>query len=332
MRHALSSPGKAGRSAACRLAIPLLWLAAAACCGAGERSREPSLAEFLSRMKDPRTFFLRVLPGDGHGAVIVGGNRLHPNQIAKMRFLSSRRSRAPLVSVSGIRTEPFTALVDPASTWSWMTLTAALRLDAVPLGPGIPWQFPDHLQRGSLRGAVCRVSTLLMDTLRVESALVLVSETPELGPLSRGNRPVPELVLGSILLSRFRSLAFDFPGRKLLAASTFPYQPDPGKLVGTASFRWKGSLPLIEARVNGIPRDLIFDPAGDFALLLPELREPATVKQLTLGDLVLRSVAAVPQVDPPVAGTRYGRIGRRCLEDFKVTLVSPPGRAYFERP
>jgi len=302
------------------------------CCrvSARDRSESMTMRDFLAQMKDPRSFFLRVLPGES-GAVIVGGNRLHPNEFARLRFISSKRSRAPLVTVAGIKTKPVTALIDPSSTWSWMTLPTAVKLQATPLS-GIPFQSPGHLLDSGISGVACRVSTLLMDTLRVESALVLATGTASLGRLERNCRPAPEMVIGAILLSRFRSLSFDFRQRKFMAASTFPYQPNPAKLVGSGVFRWEGTLPLVEARVNGIPRDLVFDPAGDYELLLPELRETATVRQLTIGDLVLRSVEAIPRTDPPLAPPSHGRLGRRCFGDLRVTVVNPPGRIYFERP
>ncbi|HIE10050.1 MAG TPA: hypothetical protein EYP62_00370 [Kiritimatiellae bacterium] len=297
---------------------------------ARDRSDVVTLQDLLARMKDPRSFFLQVLP-DESGGVVVGGNRLHPNEIARLRFISSKRTRAPVVAVSGIKTKPVTALIDPASTWSWMTLPTALELQATPLS-GIPFQSPGHVFDPAISGVVCRVSTLLMDALSVESALVLATTTPSLGSLERGCRPAPDMVIGAILLARLRSLVFDFRGMKFMAASTFPYRPDPAKLVGSGAFRWAGNLPLVEARVNGIPRELVFDPAGDYELLLPELREPATVRQLTIGDLVLRSVEAIPRPDPPPGASSYGRLGRRCFDDLRVIVVNPPGRIYFEHP
>jgi hypothetical protein len=285
------------------------------------------LKQFFATARDPRRFWITVYQSE-NGPVFVGGNRLHPEQIAQLPFESANRSSAPIVLTS----EGIPALIDTSSKESWMDFATAQRTGIIPLGPPAYTAKPEHTTEDAA-GYLSVAANMVYDQLFVESALFYVrGARGPFGPLARKqSHPTPNLILGCSQLNAFRSVQLNYPARTVLLSTTRDYQPSETNLIA--------SVPLVDVRgaygaegmIDGRAQTFIIDSAGDFAVAMAN---PPTnkLRQVSVGDLVFRQVDAVFDDAWGLGLTNYPRIGRQLLQEFKITFDSKLRVAHFERP
>jgi hypothetical protein len=91
------------------------------------------------------------------------------------------------------------------------------------------------------------------------------------------------------------------------------------------------NLPNFGLAVDGAIFDqsvpIILDIAGDYSFARSDVTEEGLTKQVSIGDLVFRSVPTLPlpeKSSPP-------RAGKKMLENYIITIASREGMVYFER-
>ena len=231
---------------------------------------------------------------DTRGTVVTGGDRIHPNQVVQMKIVGGRRVNAPMVKVHAAGDEEYVALLDLSSSASWIPLDTAMALGVVAFRP--PISLPAEHVRDDVPAYLSVLRTMFLDTLQIESVIFRVRSRPgSLGPLARG-------------IARPR--------------------------LAEVSFSQDGGAVVIGGQIDGAPRRILVDPAGDFALVLPD-GGGGVVRQVTIGDLVLRNVPTRTSASGEAVGRRYAgyvRIGRRLLSRFTVILENRMHRLIIEKP
>lgn len=294
---------------------------------------------FFEGAKDPRLFWITVYQTTA-GPQFSGANRLHPEQLAQLSFLSrpalqvfsKDKSAPPLIEVTTTESTKYIALVDTSSKESWLAYDTARKMGATPLGPPAFEFRPEHVV-DDISGYLSAVDTLRMEGVSIETALFYVRAAKgPLGALARRelDRP-PVMVIGCNLLKTFQLVRFDYAQRSLLLAVDADYEPMNSNLVA--------SVPLRDVRgafggsgvLDGRPVEFILDSAGDFELAMTD-PPSGLVRQISLGDLVFRNVSAISCTDADLSLASYPRIGRRLLERFKITFDNKRRMVHFEKP
>lgn len=314
------------------------WLAAGGCvaAGRGTAAAEASarVAAFFRRPQDPRRYWLHAYETPA-GPVWVGGNRLHPNQIARLQFVAPPTRGAPpapVVEARGREPPVFPALVDTSARECWAEFDAAVELGMIPLGPAQDRRLPAHV-REETPGHLCVLSTLRLGELRVETALFHVpARAGPLGNIGRGvERPPPRLVLGCELLTALHYVRLDYRAGTVTLSSTSPYRVSSKRFVAEAPLELVAGAWGARGLLDGVPVTFLFDSAGDFEVAVAE-PDARTARQVTLGDLVVRDVALADARALGLGLPQCPRIGRRLLSRFVVTFDPKMQKVFFERP
>lgn len=288
------------------------------------------IKQFFEKPQDPRRFGLTVYQSK-YGPVFSGSKRLHDFQTAKAGFLTWR-SDIPMIHVQSRKLELVSALVDTGSRDSWITMEGALLLAAEPLGPPPYRRQPDHvLEKDS--GIAVYISKLRIEDLHIES-MVAYLRVPKitLGLIARRcDNPKPDLVLGCDLLSQFSYVRFDYPQRCIYFSADQKYDSDPDSIIESAPFKKLNGTPAVDAVLDGVPARIIIDTAGDFEVAWNK-PEGSVMRQLSIGDLVLRDVMISDAGELSLGYPEIPRIGNRLLRKFAVTLDSKRHQIVFERP
>lgn len=296
-------------------------------CATTPVSNDVKAGAFRSKAKNPQNFWLTVYDS-ARGPVVNGGHRLHPNQSVAMPFLSPRKSEMPLINVQLLREDVYTALVDTSAGESWTKLDDALTMELVPLGPPDIFREPLHL-RNAGRGLLALAETLRFDQLYVENALIYTRLEDAPGDIGRGLEP--NILLGGDFLKQFRYFQINWPGRTVTFSATHPYSPNPGRLLAELPLRRLNGACVVEAVIDGKNHWVVLDSAGNYELAMTGAEGDA-VRQMTLGNLVLRHVRITPHADLQLGWTGYPKIGTGILSKFKVTVDNKLGTVYIEKP
>ena len=296
-------------------------------CATAPVSNDVKAGAFRSKAKTPQNFWLTVYDS-ARGPVVSGGHRLHPNQSVAMPFLSPRKSELPLISVQLLREDIYTALVDTSAGESWAEIDDALAMDIVPLGPPDIFREPLHL-RNAGRGMLALAETLRFDQLYVENALIFTRLEDAPGDIGRGLKP--NLVLGGDFLKQFRYFQINWPGRTVAFSATHPYRPNPDRLLAELPLRRLNGACVVEAVIDGKTHWVVLDSAGNYELAMTGAEGPA-IRQMTLGNLVLRHVRVTPHADLQIGWPGYPKVGTGILSKVKVTVDNKLGTVYIEKP
>lgn len=181
-------------------------------------------------------------------------------------------------------------------------------------------------------GYLAYLSALKLDQIFVESAFFYTrSATGSLRPLTPGvANPELDLILGYDLLKPFRYFILDYRDRSIIIGTTHAYTPKEQNLVARASLREvKGTLAAAGV-IDGVETNIIIDCAGDYALALPD-GSTSTVTQLSLGELVARTVTPIP-LEQGWGDLTYPRVGKQLLEKYTIAVDNKRKLIYFERP
>ncbi len=311
-------------------------LAIAAGCRAPrmEESRPLTPAEanaFSSMAQDPRKFWITVYNGDS-GPVFTGANRLHPEQMASLPFLSPKKTAAPLIRIDAGQGRSFFALVDTSSRESWMDFGKAMDIRVVPLGPPSYPAIPSHVS-DQTPGYASVVGKIRFDQVNMETAIFHVrGVNGPLGFLTRHqDYPRPSAIIGCNMLQAFQFVQFDFPARLIIFSSTVDYTPNPEALVATAPLREEHGAYASDGMIDNDAGPIILDVAGDFEIAM---NSPPTnsFRQVSFGDLVFRQIHPIAGIEEGLGALACPRIGRQLLSRFKMTIANKQKMIYFERP
>jgi len=292
-------------------------------------SRE--LSDFFGRAQDPRSFWITVYETED-GPRFAGAHRLHTGKFAERSFESRRKSDAPLISVFFRGQNEQLALLDTSSRASWMTYELAIATGMIALGPPAYRLYPTHVN-DPIPGYLSVASRLSLGDLHIENALLYVKAAKgNLHSLMRDrDRVRAPVVLGADFIRAFYYVQIDFPNRVVRFSSTEAYTPNPDRLIATAPLREINASIAVSGLLNGEETPFLLDSVGDFELALP-VEKPTTVRQIILGDLVLRHLTATPSSALDLGMPAIPRIGIKALNKFIVTFDAHEKNIYFERP
>lgn len=286
-----------------------------------------------ARAKPPQMFGLTVYPSDA-GPVFGGAFRVHEGDVAAITFPHGERTYAPLVKVGIVGEPDILALLDTASPQSWATLPMMSTLQIQLLAaPSLLVSSPQHVF-DSIVGILGVAAHIKVDQAGVENALFQVrAAMGPIGPLGRGLDVAKlDLVLGADLLKAFNHVQFNFPARFVTLSATAGYRPNESNLLATVPLTFTNGMVAVEGVLQGEPATFVLDTGGDYAIALPTNRPAGTVKQVSVGDLVMRDMPGVPGMDLALGPIATPRIGRQALSRFKMTLDFRNRQIVFEKP
>ena len=295
----------------------------------GTRLTDEELSTLYQNAIDPRTASITTYESAA-GPVFNGANRVHRGRQQKLEFIEKEGSTLPVIHMSG-RGGPLVALIDTSSFKSWANLDAASLLGLGMLNPGdqtLATQVVD-----AVPGYAGLADTVWFDKLRMESALFyLRAAKGSLGPLSRNlTDPAPQVVLGSDMISAWAFVQINWSARTVVMSSTTPYRVDPNSMIVHLPLSYADGAMTVKGAINGVPTDIVIDTGGDYNLALPD-PESETVRQISIGDLVLRHVSCVPSDTMDFGHSDIPRVGVQMLSQFKVTFDNQGRGLYIERP
>jgi hypothetical protein len=109
------------------------------------------------------------------------------------------------------------------------------------------------------------------------------------------------------------------------------YTPRVDRLLAKIPCRFVHGALAAQGAINGKPTTVLLDTAGDFAAALPD-PDSDTVRQISLGDLVLRNSPAVSCTQMNLGMPSYPRVGLHLLGRYQITLADQGRVMYVERP
>lgn len=333
-----------------RTALVVLSLACLAAAGAGCFSTKNQVVPltrgqaqmYLRKAKDPRMFSITVYRS-ANGPVFEGANRLHANQVAMLHFRHQATARKfitpaqeqtyPATTFDVVEKDEYLTLFDTSSQQSWVDFPTAQKIRVTPLGPPVFEYAPLHVA-GEPTGFLGVAPKLRFDeSLRIENPLLCVRlARGPMGRLARRDfKPWPVCVVGCNLMKSFGFVQFDYPAKMLVLSASGEYSPNLDLLVAQMPLEDADGVFAVEGVIDGTPSRVVLDSAGDFDVVMA--RAPAEpLRQLSLGNLVFRQVAATEIGEEARRLLPHPRIGRRLLSRYKVTIAPKKKMVYFEKP
>jgi len=294
---------------------------------------EAQIAEFYRRAADPRRFFLTAQQASEKDMpVFANANRQPDGRLALVPFDPAGRSALPLIRGFGAADREFTALLDTSSKENWIAFDAVAPLGVTPLGPRAYRLLPGQV-RDDVAGYLCVMPLARVDDLRIEALTVFArAARGPLWPLTReASTAGAGMVWGMNLLRSFAYVHFDFPNRAVLFSSETPYPSRPELLVARLPMQNVEGCLAVGGTLDGVPATFILDTAGDYELALAE--PPAgLVRQISLGDWVLRNVRPVAHREKALRREEVPHIGNRLLARYRLTLDNIAQAVYVETP
>jgi hypothetical protein len=261
--------------------------------------------------------------------------RTREGEVASINFPSGDAVRAPIIPVGLSREDMHNALLDTSARQSWTTLDMkkAVRVELL-LAPTLLVSKPEHVfdTFGGLLGVAGHLR--VGDEITMENVLMQVrGVSGPLGPLARGleNAKV-EMVLGQDFMKAFNHVLFNFPDRFVILSTSFDCKLIEGNLLATVPMLLTNGVLAVDGIVDGSRATIAIDTGGDYALAFPPGKSSGRVKQVSLGDLVLRDQPAQNSMDLGMGPISQPRIGRLALSRFKMTLDFQNRLVHFERP
>ncbi len=286
---------------------------------------------FFSRAQDERRFWLTRYESD-RGPVFTGGHRLHTDKFARAEFISSRRADLPAIEVRMRSQQEYVALLDTSSAASWIEFGVAASEGVIPIGPPPLRLYAGHVD-DPIPGFFSAAPRMVIDQVHIDTALIYVKAAH--GPMQALMRHQEDLripiVLGAEFIRAFHYVQFHFPTRQVLFSTTTAYQPDPDRLLATLPMREYYGMIVLEADIEGEETPILLDSVGSFALAT-NFGLGETVRQVMIGDLVMRNVAHTAIEDTGLGIPNMPRLGRGVLDRLVVTFDGRHRRVYFERP
>ncbi len=277
------------------------------------------IQRFLKSGRDPKSLALTVYQDARGKWIVVNGHRMRPHQRAQSSFMSPPGSTLAIVGAEGPG-GAMTVLLDPSSAQSWTSMAFKRELRLVPVTPPALTQMPIHLVDNQV-GVLSVCPQLKLDRLEAESVCLYArSGPPTMWPVCRSAdaRDV-KVVLGFDFLRTLAWAQWDFEGRMWMASSSDAYVAEEDRVVAVLPFEAGADNLTVRAIINGQPRQVILDLAGDYEMAM-EAPPVELVRQVTLDNAVLRDIHAVSSHDVGLGRPDITRIGARALARFQVTL------------
>jgi hypothetical protein len=293
---------------------------------------DDQLKAFFGQPEDPRRYAITIYSSDD-GPVFVGANRLHPGQQAVLPFASRRGDAAPVIEAGPKGDNPLPFLLDTSSRESWQRFESAGTMRAAALGTDRAYGTTPRHVRDDIVGYGCIMNHLVFDTLWMENVVTFVrAAAGPLGMLGRSNaKPGPEGVLGCNVLREFSYVQMDFEARLVTLTSSLAYRPNAERLIAAVPLLDKEGPYAVSGMVDGKKMTIVLDTGGDFGIAMPKMTM-GPIKQISLGDLVLRDVRPYTLRERNLMPETTVRIGRQLLARYKVTFDNLHYTVYFERP
>jgi hypothetical protein len=283
---------------------------------------------YLSHAKPPQEFGFSIYRVQD-GIAYAGSARLHPRHLASKRML---KNNIPVIKIRGrSKRDTMNVLIDFSSPSSWLEFSTSQDFNASFLGMDdevIPYR--GGYNTGGQNAYAGVITQLRMDNLFMENVPFYIRmASGSLGPLTRGIRaPKIDAVLGYDNLRNFEYIQIDLRNNLIMFSSTIPYIPHEDLLMTTAKIiNHTGHGLAIEGAIFGQSTPITLDFAGNFYFARGDVKV-STTKQVSLGDIVFRKVPTLvlPSHNAPP------RAGRKMLKPYIITICSPKGLVYFERP
>lgn len=312
-----------------------LLLFSSGCVTAPTREVEPltarELQAFFDDVQDARSFWLTQYESE-RGPVFRGGHRLHTDKYARLEFPLQHDLPAPSLGMQIRQTGDRPALIDTSSRVSWMEYGLAINGGLIPIGPPPIRRWPEHVE-DPVPGFLSVASNLRIGDLRMDAALFYVKGAH--GPLEKLYREKDQLaapvVLGCEFIHAFHFFQIDFYNRMVFLSTTNPYQPDENRLIAEVPLQDYYGTIAVEGEMDGVSTPFLLDSLGSYGIA-STLYEGETVRQVSIGDLVLRNVAHTPMDQLNLGDTDFPRIGLEILQNYVVTFDNRRRRIYFEKP
>ncbi|MCX7819748.1 MAG: hypothetical protein N2652_11190 [Kiritimatiellae bacterium] len=299
----------------------------------GLQNSEREVQAFVRRAVDPRELAVSVVIGEGDVPVFINAHRPQPGLDAVAVFISPEYSRLPLIEGS-LEGRAAKLLVDPTSSANWTSLDRARAYGLLPLGPPLVYGVPEHVPDSS-RGALCAARSLVVDLVPVNA--VLFYARPLRGPLWPLSRSADaqdaDVVLGWSFLRAFEWVRWEFPARRMLFSSRPESEPEGASGATLARLRLEPgyNAPVVKGTVEGQTRLLLLDLAGEFEIAMAA-PPPAPLRQVTVGDLVLRELRPAALGDLGLGFPELTRLGLRALGRYVIVLDNHRNEIRIERP
>lgn len=313
-----------------------LILAGASCASKNPRQGTPATVSEINAMlgaaKDPRSLFITVYRSKD-GPVFADANRSHPGQLEEFDLLPAFKGAAPMFMIKDPSDQPVPVLVDFRSQQSWVDFDTAQRMRIKAIGPDPYAAYINHLDDPTEGFIGVAVNFVLSRTLQVENLIINVRPTIQsLGPQARGwSKPEPLIVLGLDTLRAFKVVQLDFPAKKIRFSVDGGYRPAAEFLLAELPARQAGTGLEVDAILDGYQGPVHLDPAAKFAVASANPARKA-MRQVTLGELVLRDVAVADSDHLGLVTKGYPTIGYDLLKDLVVTLDNESGKVLVELP
>ena len=283
----------------------------------------------LSKTTPPQQFSGLSVHRAGNGITYTGGTRLHPHHLASVDML---KDNIPVIKARGqSKRNKMNVLLDFGSASSWLEFSTSQKFKTQFMGIDdkvVPYRGKSNTDgQNAYAGVVTqlRIEDVFMEDVPFYVRMV----TGSLGPLARGiQKPKIDAVLGYDNLRAFEYIQINLRKGTISFSSDIPYIPHDELLMTTAKIiHLPGYGLTIEGAIRGKPVPVVLDFAGDYSFERGDKKVNNT-KQVSLGDVVFLNVPTLvlePHKSPP-------RAGRRMLESYIITICSPEGVVYFERP
>ena len=277
------------------------------------------IQRFLKSGRDPKSLALTIYQDANEKWIVVNGHQMRPHQRAQSSFVSPPGSALAIIGAEGPR-GAVRVLLDPSSAQSWTSMAFERELRLIPVTPPALTQAPVHLVDGQI-GVLSVCPLIKLDRLEAESVCLYArSGPPTMWPVCRSAdaRDV-KVVLGFDFLRTLAWAQWDFEGRMWLASSSDAYVADENRVVAVLPFEAGADNLTVRAIINGQPRQVILDLAGDYEMAM-EAPPVELIRQVTLDNAVLRDIHAVSSHDVGLGRPDITRLGARALARFQVTL------------
>ncbi len=298
----------------------------------GLQNSERDVAAFVRRAVDPREFAVSVTLDRENAPRFINAHRTRPGSEAVGVFISPEYSLLPMFEGT-LDGRPVRLLVDPTSPANWTSLDRARQFGLTPLGPPLVYGLPEHVPDAS-RGALCAAQTLQIELLPVEA--VLFYARPVRGPLwplcrSADAREV-DAVLGWSFLRAFETVRWELPARRIVFSSRRDLEVDSSPhVLARLPLEPNYGLMVVKGTIEGQTRPLLLDLAGEFELAMAS-PPPAPVRQVTMGDVVLRELRANGLEELGLGFPDLARVGLKALGRYVVVLDNHRNEVRIERP
>lgn len=292
---------------------------------------EREVQAFIRRAVDPREFAISVALDANNIPLFVNANRPRPGLTAVAPIVSPPYSRLPLIEGEAAG-RPVRILIDPTSSANWTSLDRARLFGLMPIGPPLVYGLPEHVP-DTVRGGLCVAPSLGIDVMSIDAVLFYArAMRGPLWPLSRSAEAhEADMILGWNFLRAFEYVRWDFPSRMIEFSTRSAGDQEDGRVLARLPLEKGYDAMVVKGTVDGKTLPLLIDLAGDFELAQDEAPS-APIRQISLGDVVLRNVRCATIRELGLGFPGLARLGLRAIGRFSLVLENHQNELWIETP